>query len=61
MILTQTIVLAALKTTESIFNFLCTPEGQAQVAEMRKDRDKFLADLHAFGEWFKKIDLIKDK
>ena len=50
---TQAVVLGALKTAEAFFNFLCTDQGQAQVAEWRNDRAKLAADFNGVLGWFK--------
>jgi hypothetical protein len=40
------------KVVASVFEYLCTPEGQAQAKEWREDRAKMRADWEAITLWF---------
>jgi hypothetical protein len=52
---TSAIIVSILKTVEAFFNFLCTEQGQLQVAEWRSDRAKLAEDFAGIAGWFKRL------
>jgi hypothetical protein len=52
---TSAVIIALLKAAESFFNFLCTDQGQSQVAEWRADRAKLATDFAGILGWLKNL------
>jgi hypothetical protein len=48
-------IIAASKAIGAFFEFLCTPEGQAQAREWREDREKLKSDISHVGQWFRSM------
>lgn len=55
MIFTETAILAGCKAVESIFTFLCTPEGQLTAKEWRENTDKAEAFFQRVFAGFKPL------
>lgn len=50
--ITEASIIAIANTIRVIFEYMLTPEGQAQAKEWREDRAKMKADWAAMTGWF---------